>query len=74
MGENSTRKLSMSIQISAPEDYEGGDLEFFKVSDATTRQRGSVIFFPSFLHHRIIPVARGRRYSLVAWAHGDAFC
>ena len=73
VGENSTRKLGMSIQVSDPEDYEGGDLDFFKVPDATTRRLGSVIFFPSFLHHCITPVTRGRRYSLVAWAHGDAF-
>ena len=72
-GDNSTRKLSVSIQLSDTSEYDGGELEFMKTPDAGTKQLGSIIFFPSFLHHRIKPVTRGRRYSLVAWVHGDAF-
>lgn len=71
-GDNSTRKLSMSIQISDGSDYEGGELDFFQMNVDAPRQQGSVIFFPSFLHHRVTPVTRGTRYSLVAWVHGDA--
>ncbi len=72
-GDNSTRKLSLSIQLSAEEDYKGGDLEFMKVRDIAMKQQGSIIFFPSFLHHQVKPITRGQRYSLVAWVHGNAF-
>lgn len=72
-GDNSTRKLSLSIQLTASEDYDGGELEFMKVADTGLKDQGAIIFFPSFLHHQVKPVTRGRRYSLVAWVHGDAF-
>lgn len=71
--DNSTRKISMSIQLSDPADYDGGNLEFFKVETPDTRARGTVIFFPSYLHHRITPVTRGIRKSLVGWVHGPAY-
>lgn len=67
-----TRKLSLSIQLSEGADYEGGDLEFDFQSEITRagRERGLVIAFPSFLRHRVAPVTRGTRYSLVAWVAG----
>jgi len=73
-GENSTRKLSMSVQLSDPDTYEGGDLEFINVNQSTERGIGSLIVFPSFLTHRVAPVTAGNRYSLVAWVHGNHFC
>lgn len=72
-GDNSTRKLSLSIQLTDADEYEGGDLEFMKMSNTSNRDQGSIIFFPSFLHHRVKPITRGSRYSLVAWVHGNAF-
>ncbi len=72
-GDNSTRKLSLSVQLTPADGYEGGELMFMKMADTGTKDQGAIIFFPSFLHHRIKPVTRGRRYSLVAWVHGDAF-
>lgn len=72
-GDNSTRKLSLSIQLSPSDAYEGGELEFMKMTDTGNKDQGSIIFFPSFLHHKVKPVTGGCRYSLVAWVHGDAF-
>lgn len=73
-GQTSTRKLSISVQLSDEASYEGGDLEFSACSQLDpTRRRGTIIVFPSFLAHRITPVTRGVRRSLVAWAHGPVF-
>ena len=68
------RKLSCIIQLSDPNNYEGGDFELSDVSsfpDASDiRQQGSIIFFPSFFTHRANPVIRGTRYSIAAWFEG----
>jgi predicted 2-oxoglutarate/Fe(II)-dependent dioxygenase YbiX len=67
------RKISVSIQLSRPEDYEGGDLEllFGNQPEQMERARGTFIAFPSFVLHRVTPVTRGTRWSLVAWILGD---
>lgn len=73
------RKLSMVIQLSDPSDYEGGQLELAEdechevPNAAEIKQRGTVIVFPSFLRHRVTPVTKGRRYSLVSWMEGPFF-
>jgi PKHD-type hydroxylase len=73
-GQTSTRKLSMSVQLSEESTYAGGDLEFCACSQLEFRRRqGTIIVFPSFLGHRITPVRSGVRRSLVAWAHGPVF-
>jgi PKHD-type hydroxylase len=71
----STRKLSMSIQLSDSSEYEGGDLEFMIHRNIikAPRDKGTVIFFPSYLTHRITPVTSGKRQSLVTWFHGPPF-
>ena len=73
-GESSARKLSMTLQLTDPQEYSGGALELLgaKVGEEA-RQLGSATFFPSFLGHRVTPVTRGIRRSLVAWACGPAF-
>jgi predicted 2-oxoglutarate/Fe(II)-dependent dioxygenase YbiX len=57
---------------SRPEDYEGGDLELMYGNQPQTmdKARGAFIAFPSFLLHRVTPVTRGTRWSLVAWILG----
>ncbi len=67
------RKISISVQLSRPEDYEGGDLEiFFRTPPfKMDRSRGAFIAFPSFAVHRVTPVTRGTRWSLVAWISGS---
>jgi predicted 2-oxoglutarate/Fe(II)-dependent dioxygenase YbiX len=66
------RKISISIQLSRPEDYEGGDLEllYSNQPQRLDRARGAFIAFPSFMLHRVTPVTRGTRWSLVAWILG----
>ena len=66
------RKLSISIQLSSTEDYDGGDLELMYGTEPhkLDRTRGAFIVFPSFVLHRVTPVTRGTRWSLVAWIGG----
>jgi len=68
-----TRKLSLTVQLSDENSYEGGDLIFYDGSsgDKAPRGRGSVIVFDSRVFHEITPITRGVRYSLVKWYHGD---
>jgi PKHD-type hydroxylase len=74
MGASSVRKMSISVQLSDSADYEGGDLEFFRQPVLPNdRSRGLVLFFPPYLLHRVTPVTRGKRLSLVAWFHGPSF-
>lgn len=70
-----TRKLSVSVQLSAADTYEGGDLELDVSTEITRagRERGLAIAFPSYVRHRVTPVTKGVRYSLVAWIHGPRF-
>jgi PKHD-type hydroxylase len=68
----SNRKLSCVIQLSDPEDYEGGDLQLNPGGGVTTipKKRGQVTFFSSFVLHRVTPVVSGTRMSLVTWLAG----
>jgi PKHD-type hydroxylase len=63
------RKLSLVVLLN--DDYEGGDLQFFPSGIAIPRRKGLVALFPSYLVHRVAPVTRGTRYSLVSWVAGD---
>lgn len=69
------RKLSFSLQLSAPDDYEGGDLCLYLTEDATVmkRKQGHVVVFPSWTLHEVKPVTKGTRYSLVTWVTGAPF-
>jgi PKHD-type hydroxylase len=70
----SARKLSMTIQLSANEDYTGGQLEFINApAMREARAMGAATFFPSYLAHRVTPVGSGVRRSLVAWGCGPSF-
>jgi len=69
------RKLTMVVQLSEAESYEGGHLE--TNADGVIGQAscliGSALMFPSFVLHRVSPVTHGERYSLTLWSHGPAF-
>jgi PKHD-type hydroxylase len=70
----STRKLSIVLQLSKPEDYKGGELQFFGYeSDKVCTGQGDLILFPSFNPHRVTQITEGERYSLVAWISGPPF-
>lgn len=68
------RKLSFVIQLSDPNDYEGGELKLHNVPNSlpqdVIKTRGTVIFFPSLIFHEVTPVTKGVRYSLVGWWEG----
>lgn len=66
------RKLSVVVQLSEPESYEGGAFEFFGLQSPGARfaARGSLLIFPSYFQHRVLPVRRGIRRSLVTWIEG----
>ena len=74
------RKLSVTVQLSDPEDYQGGVLEFKNywgttpiVTPENVLAKGSIIVFPSAMLHRVTPVTKGERFSLVQWYSGPDF-
>lgn len=74
-GSISHRKISVTVQLSDPDDYEGGDLQIMNSSNVSSvpRGKGNVIIFPSFLLHRVTPLISGNRKSLVLWVGGGHY-
>lgn len=73
-GANTTRKLSLSVQLTDPAQYDGGDLEFLAMPPSSfVRHQGAGILFPALLAHRVTPITRGVRHSLVAFFNGPPF-
>ena len=72
---NSFRKISISVQLSDPSEYEGGELQLYTKRNTTTlpKEKGTAIFFSSFILHRVTPITKGKRMSLVAWVTGPQF-
>ena len=75
------RKLSVTCSLSDPKDYKGGELEFDYRNKSPNEKnnfkkckevlpKGSIVVFPSFVWHRVKPVTKGNRYSLVIWNLG----
>jgi PKHD-type hydroxylase len=70
------RKISITVQLSDPSEYEGGSFEFTEIQspDVTeSKAKGTVLVFPSYLQHKVNPVTKGTRRSLVAWFEGPTF-
>ena len=78
------RKLSVTVTLSDPKEYKGGELEFdFRNLDPDKPRKpvkckeilpkGSLVVFPSFVWHRVCPVKSGSRHSLVIWNLGYPF-
>ena len=73
------RKLSLSVMLNDHSEFSGGDFQM--VIDSQTmaspitvpHKKGRFVFFPSFLIHRVAPVTKGSRRSLVFWALGPKF-
>ena len=79
-----TRKLSLTLQLTEKTKYEGGDFQFKWIEDSKkdllnvitvddAKDIGTVIIFPSFIHHQVLPVTQGKRESLVNWSIGKEF-
>jgi len=74
------RKVSCSVLLSDPEEFEGGEFEFMSIDldDQTSssfqpnffNKKGHGLFFPSQAYHRVKPVTKGIRRSLVCWFTG----
>ena len=67
------RKISMTLLLSPENEFEGGDLELMAEGKIAKLKQGHAIFFASFIRHRVKPVTRGRRQSLVMWFGGTPF-
>jgi len=79
-GIGSLRKISMTVQLSAPEEYEGGVLEYYvggpldgEGHTKLMKKQGSVLVFPSYMPHRVTPVTKGIRKSFVLWLGGSSY-
>lgn len=69
------RKLTIVVQLSNEQTYQGGDLETNENGNVqcASRQCGTAILLPSFVLHRVTPVTWNSRFSLTLWAHGPEF-
>ena len=75
------RKISFSINLSDPKDFEGGEFYFEFLNSPVNeiaecvqlKEKGTIIFFPSFVKHKVAPVTKGERNSLVGWTLGYPF-
>ena len=69
------RKLSISIQLTNPEDYNGGELKLYDGEEETvmSKEQGTLVIFPSYVLHEVMPVTKGERNSLVTWVTGKQF-
>lgn len=70
-----TRKLSVAVQLSDENEYEGGDFEFMAYHQPkdNIKEIGTLLVFPAFEWHRVTPVTKGDRFSLVLFVHGVPF-
>jgi PKHD-type hydroxylase len=75
-GIGSLRKVSITVQLSDTDDYEGGNLEIWSGGTnvkVAPRGRGNVVIFPSYMMHRVTPVTKGTRKSFVLWVGGEHY-
>jgi len=73
-GEHPIRKISMTCLLSDPSEFKGGDLAFEDHgNNRVTLKQGQAVFFASFMRHRVEPVKKGIRRSLVMWFGGPPF-
>lgn len=74
--EGSLRKVSITVQLSEADEYEGGDLQLWLGGDSvmnSARGAGVVVVFPSYLMHRVSKVTKGTRRSFVLWVGGEHY-
>jgi len=71
----SQRKISLTVQLSEADEYEGGNFEILRGTspEVLPRKKGAVLLFPSYILHRVTPVKSGTRKSLVLWMGGASF-
>lgn len=66
------RKLSFTMQLTDPSEYEGGETMLITAKDpfAIPKDKGTITFFPSYTLHEVKPITKGTRKALVGWVHG----
>ena len=67
------RKISMTLLLSKDDEFEGGGLELMSEGKFARPKQGHAIFFASFIRHRVVPVTKGTRRSLLMWFGGTPF-
>ena len=69
------RKITFSVQLSDPKDYDGAELHIYRYRDpeALPTGKGTMILFPSYMLHEVTPITRGKRWALVCWMSGPQF-
>jgi PKHD-type hydroxylase len=77
------RDISLTLQLTDRTQYEGGDFQFKWIQDRQdllevitvddAKDIGTIIIFPSFIYHQVLPITKGQRESLVNWSVGDKF-
>tara|TARA_Y100001938_G_scaffold132536_1_gene190904 strand:- start:218 stop:817 length:600 start_codon:yes stop_codon:yes gene_type:complete len=69
------RKVSLTVQLTDTDDYEGGELQLWRGQNPldAPRGKGTVVIFPSYMMHRVTEVTKGTRESLVLWVGGDHY-
>jgi PKHD-type hydroxylase len=73
MNEPPVRKISMTCLLSNESEFEGGGLELMSDGKIARPKQGQAIFFASYIRHRVIPITKGIRKSLVMWFGGPSF-
>lgn len=70
-----TRKMTFIVNLSDPETYEGGEIEFLNTdtSEADLNEQGSILIFPSFLPYKITEVTKGQKDIIMGCIHGAVF-
>ena len=63
----------MTLLLSPESEFEGGDLELMYEGKIAKPKQGHAIFFASFINHRVVPITKGLRKSLVMWFGGEPF-
>lgn len=69
------RKLSLVLQLSDPDEYEGGELQTMTSAEPSIvdKKKGMITAFPSWALHRVTPVTSGTRHTVVVWVAGPSF-
>ena len=73
LNEPPVRKISMTCLLSPESEFEGGGLELMSDGKIARPKQGQAIFFASYIRHRVIPITKGVRKSLVMWFGGPSF-
>ena len=75
-GSASKRKISITVQLADPSEYEGGDLEMWQGGESVIKVEkgvGVVFIFPSYMMHRVTKIIKGTRRSFVLWVGGQHY-